>query len=98
MFALTIDHPISQGWFSPITQTIAQIELPSTVPSTVSMSREMVPPPYRYMPGNALTTTEQQNSIDALGWSKVEALETLLRLHTFADDWDHTGMEAYDDL
>ena len=94
MFALTIDYPIFRDWFPPITQTITQIELRSTIPVTP----EMMSPPYRYMPGNALTTTEQQNSIDTLGWSTAEALETLLRLHTFADDWDHTGMEAYDDL
>lgn len=37
-------------------------------------------------------------SIEQLGWSAVEALETHLRLRNFADDWDAPGMEAYDDM
>lgn len=51
---------------------------------------------FRYESGNALTTSGKQNSIEALGWSKAEALETYLRLRTFAADWDYPGMEAYD--
>jgi len=33
-----------------------------------------------------------------LGWSPEEALETRMRLRTFAEDWDAPGMNAYDDL
>ena len=35
-------------------------------------------------------------SIDQLGWSAVEALETHLRFRSFSEDWDSPGMEAYD--
>ncbi len=53
-----------------------------------------------YQPGNALTTASLPTlpSIESLGWTPAEALETYLRLRTFADDWDAPGMEVYDDL
>ena len=53
-----------------------------------------------YLAGNALTTSSilPARSIDALGWTPAEALETHLRLRTFEEDWDAPGMEAYDDL
>jgi len=35
---------------------------------------------------------------DHLGWSREEALETRLRLRSFAEDWDDPGMDAYDRL
>ena len=55
---------------------------------------------WSYRSGNALTTSRivPDRSIDALGWTPAEALETYLRLRTFADDWDAPGMEVYDDL
>lgn len=36
--------------------------------------------------------------IDTLGWAAIEALETRMRLASFAEDWDAPGMDAYDDL
>ncbi len=95
MFALTINNPIPHDWRSAVARTMAQAE----VQQTITVSPDMAVLPYRYVSGNALTTAEQQqNSIEALGWSKADALETLLRLRTFAEDWDYPGMEVYDDL
>lgn len=53
---------------------------------------------WSYLAGNALTTSRivPARSIDALGWTPAEALETHLRLRAFAEDWDAPGMEAYD--
>lgn len=53
-----------------------------------------------YFAGNALTTANiaPLNNLEKLGWSQVEALETHLRLRTFAEDWDAPGMEVYDEL
>lgn len=52
-----------------------------------------------YVAGNAITTAPvADRSIAALGWTPVEALETYLRLRSFAEDWDAPGMEVYDDL
>lgn len=53
----------------------------------------------RYIAGNAITTAPvADRSIAALGWTAAEALETYLRLRTFAEDWEAPGMELYDDL
>lgn len=50
----------------------------------------------------ATTTANDPSSgvrgIDALGWTQIEALETRLRLSSFAEDWDAPGMDAYDDV
>lgn len=56
--------------------------------------------PWLYLAGNALTTAmiTPARSIEALGWTPAEALETHLRLRAFAEDWDAPGMEVYDDL
>ncbi len=52
-----------------------------------------------YRAGNATTTgLVAERSIASLGWTAAEALETYLRLRTFAEDWDAPGMEVYDDL
>lgn len=50
-----------------------------------------------YRPGNAVTV-KIPHSIEELGWTPDEALETCLRLRTFAEGWDAPGMEAYDNL
>lgn len=53
-----------------------------------------------YIPGNALTTASivSSHSVNSLGWTRAEALETYLRLRVFAEDWDAPGMELYDGL
>lgn len=52
-----------------------------------------------YLPGNAVTPMPAvELTIASLGWTPAEALETYLRLRTFAEDWDAPGMEVYDDL
>ncbi len=53
-----------------------------------------------YVPGNALTTASilPTHSLDSLGWTREEALETYHRLRVFAEDWDAPGMELYDRL
>ena len=56
---------------------------------------------FNYIPGASSTVCinpAQSPSVEDLGWSEVEALETYLRLRNFADDWDAPGMEAYDDM
>ncbi len=75
-------------------QTTRQVEAQQTPPLFPATQSSAV----LYVSGNALTTAEQYNSIKSLGWSQADALETLLRLRSFAEDWDHPGMEAYDDL
>ncbi len=54
-----------------------------------------------YMAGNATTMQQYhplRNSIDALGWSAADALETYFRLRSFAEDWNSPDMEGYDEL
>jgi hypothetical protein len=48
----------------------------------------------------ALTTTTAANKllISELGWSMEQAIETRMRLRTFQEDWDASGMEGYDEL
>jgi len=48
----------------------------------------------------AVTTgaTSDRMMITTLGWSKEQALETRMRLMTFAEDWEAPGMEGYDDI
>lgn len=56
---------------------------------------------FNYILGTSSTVfthLAQLPSIEKLGWSSVEALETHLRFRNFADDWNAPGMEAYDDL
>lgn len=50
-----------------------------------------------YLAGNAVTTSPvAERSIAALGWTQAEALETYLRLRSFAENEDAPKMEAYD--
>jgi len=93
MFTLTIDHSIPPDWHSVVVQTVIRTKSQQTMTASPEMAVS-----YHYVPGNALTTAERHNCIEALGWSKADALETLLRLRTFAEDWEEPGMEAYDDL
>lgn len=44
------------------------------------------------------TCEKKENSIEALGWTPREALETRIRLNSFAEDWNCPGMEAYDEM
>ena len=55
---------------------------------------------FHYQAGNAQTTVTAKAccNMALLGWTQREALETYLRLQTFAEDWDAPGMEAYDEL
>ncbi len=94
MLATTIDTSIPSNWHSAITQTTRHDEAQQAPPQLPAKRSFAV----LYVSGNALTTVAQHNSIKSLGWSEADALETLLRLRTFAEDWDHPGMEAYDDL
>ena len=49
--------------------------------------------------GATITANDPSSSvrgIDALGWAQIEALETRLRLSSFAEDWDAPGTDAYE--
>jgi len=94
MLAITIDTTIPPAWNAAVFEI--QSGSGVTPPKSIFTSCKR----YGYQAGNALTTARiaQPNSIKALGWQPVEALETYLRLRIFADDWDAPGMEAYDDL
>ena len=37
-------------------------------------------------------------TLQDLGWTETEALETRMRLKSFGEDWEFQGMEAYDEL
>lgn len=97
MLASTIDIEldiIPATWHSAI-QQIQQKAKAYVVPLSGFLDRTT------YMAGNATTTqqySQVRNSIDALGWSAADALETYFRLRTFAEDWDAPDMEAYDEL
>jgi len=67
-------------------------EMPAT--SMLNIAR------WHYHAGNTVTPVRipRSNSLEELGWTPAEALETCLRLRTFAEDWDAPGMEAYNDL
>lgn len=94
MLAATIDLGIPPAWNLAVMEIRA--EQPNAEPKTGLGPFELI----LYNAGNALTTamTYQSNSIEALGWTAAEALETYMRLRSFADDWDAPGMEVYDDL
>lgn len=92
MLAETWDaYHVPPAWQS----AVIQIQQPSSKLPTVW--RDVVPNGYHYKAGNAITT-QNKLSLDALGWTAAEALETHLRLRSFAQDWDYPGMEAYDAL
>lgn len=95
MLASTIDiNSIPFTWRS-VVQQIQQKAKTCTVPLSGFLDRTT------YMVGNATTMQQYhpvRNSIDALGWSAADALETYFRLRSFAEDWDSPDMEAYDEL
>lgn len=45
-----------------------------------------------------ICTTKNWMLIGELGWSREQALETRMRLRTFAEDWDAPGMSGYNEL
>lgn len=96
MLATTIDTlNIPPLWY-PVIQQIQAAAEPSTPNYLDKLGRG-----FNYILGTSSTVTTETTellSIEQLGWSTVEALETYLRLRTFAEDWDAPGMEVYDDL
>jgi hypothetical protein len=90
----TSDTHIPHAWNVAVTEILQAgvKEVPGAVPWSFETRR--------YLAGNASTTASisPARSIESLGWTRAQALETCLRLRTFADDWDASGMEAYDDL
>ena len=92
MLATTIDVGIPPAWNLAVMEI--REEQPKTEPKTGLGHFARFP----YSAGNALTTamTHQPNSIEALGWTAAEALETYMRLRSFAENWDAPGMEVYD--
>ncbi len=98
MLASTIDiNSIPFTWRSAV-QQIQQFQQKAkicTVPLSGFLDRTT------YMAGNSTTMQQYhpvRNSIDALGWSAADALETYFRLRSFAEDWDSPDMEGYDEL
>ncbi|MBW7877339.1 MAG: hypothetical protein H3C47_15280 [Candidatus Cloacimonetes bacterium] len=56
---------------------------------------------YPYISGGSATMgliPTDSNSIISLGWTVEEARETYFRLSSFEEDWNHPGMEVYDDF
>lgn len=92
MFATTIDMSIPPAWNSAVIELDRSGQ--SGVPHQPSPSGLNV----SYLSGNASTTSVASNDIRHLGWSQMDTLETYLRLRNFEEDWDHPGMEAYDEL
>ena len=94
MPAITIEPPnIPPLWYPVIEQFQAATEPPT--PNYLDRLGKR----FNYRLGTSSTVTTESAEllrIDHLGWSTVEALETHLRFRNFADDWDATGMEAYD--
>ncbi len=97
MLATSIDTlTLPSAWYPVFEQIQLQRPQPPTLRLLDSFDSH-----FGYVSGTATTMARQpvaQNSIESLGWSAAEALETHLRLRTFADDWDAPGMEAYDEL
>lgn len=96
MLATTVDAPNIPPLCYSVVQQIQAVAEPS-----IPIYLDGLGKGFRYILGNSSTITAQMTHlprIEQLGWSVVEALETHLRLQTFADDWDAPGMEAYDDM
>ncbi len=96
MLATTIDAMNIPPLWYPVVQEIQSVTEPPTPTYLERLGKG-----FHYMLGNSstfITRMSELPSIEQLGWSAVEALETHLRLRNFADDWDAPGMEAYDDL
>jgi hypothetical protein len=95
MLASTIDiNIIPFTWRSAVLQ-IQQKAKTYIIPVSGFLDR------ITYTAGNATTMQQYnsvRNSIDSLGWSAADVLETYFRLRTFAKDWDSPDMEGYDEL
>lgn len=94
MLASTINIGFPPAWHSAVMQIQGKAKA-AAYPTVGVLMRSA------YAIGNAITMERYnhiQNSIASLGWTQAEALETYLRLRSFAEDWDHPGMEIYDDL
>ena len=46
----------------------------------------------------ALPRKKKRPTVQSLGWTKEEALETYYKFRAFAEDWDDPAMEVYDDI
>ena len=49
-------------------------------------------------PLEMVIVTQEANTLEALGWTKQQALETRTKLKAFEEDWNAPGMEVYDSL
>ena len=95
MLATTIDIGMPPAWHSATIKIQAESKVESFYPKESTALR------FAYSVNNAVTTNPyyfHRNNLASPGWTDTEALETHLRLKTFADDWDYPGMEAYDEL
>ncbi len=95
MLATTIGIGMPPAWQSAVTQIRAESKVEKFYPI------QNTPPRFLYSGTNAVTSASysfHHNTIASLGWSEPEALETHLRLRSFAEDWNYPGMEAYDAL
>lgn len=94
MLASTIDIGFPPAWHSVVMQIQRETKAIMYPPTSFISSSP-------YLIGNAITMERyhsMQNTIVSLGWSKAEALETHLRLRSFAEDWNYPEMDAYDEL
>ena len=96
MLATTIDMPdIPPSWSAAVQQIQAAVEPPT------SLYPDSTGKVFSYITGAASTVLLHHRdvlSIEQLGWSPAEALETHLRFRNFAEDWNAPGMEDYDDM
>lgn len=95
MLATTIDEMNIPPLWHPVVQQIQAAAQPSRPSYLDSLDKGLC------LLGTSSAVSicaAQLPSIEQLGWSSVEALETHLRFRNFAEDWDAPGMEAYDDL
>lgn len=94
MLATMFDMGIPPAWNAAVMQIRHEQAVNEPTGLLANLER------WQYQVGNALTTARisSPSRIGALGWTPAEALETSLRLRTFAEDWNAPGMEAYDAL
>lgn len=92
MLTTTMDFAIPPVWHSAVLQIQTTASEIKPYPIQLNGNR------CGYWTGNALSILRltSDHTIQSLGWSAAETLETHLRLRSFADDWDAPGMEAYD--
>jgi hypothetical protein len=66
--------------------------------SSMQLTSMLLPQPMRNTSNLSFSSLIEPLLIEDIGWSTEEALETRMRLHTFEEDWNALGMEAYDCL